>query len=60
MPHSGGAQLVSGQLGGDNNSDMTLFYSFVIKPLQAKVRDAGWQFNRSNWGVKASDVRFSE
>ena len=54
------SQLVSGQLGGDNNSDMTLFYSFVIKPLQAKVATMlARQFNKEfNWGVKASDFDF--
>ncbi|MDD3535169.1 MAG: phage portal protein [Candidatus Cloacimonetes bacterium] len=31
------SQLVSGQLGGDNNSDMNLFYHFVIKPLQFRL-----------------------
>lgn len=31
------SQLVSGQLGGDNNSDMTLFYNFVVKPLQNRL-----------------------
>jgi len=31
------SQLVSGQLGGDNNSDMVLFYNFVVKPLQYRL-----------------------
>jgi len=31
------SQLVSGQLGGDNNSDMALFYHFVVKPLQNRL-----------------------
>ena len=31
------SQLVSGQLGGDNNSDLTLFYENKIKPIQRDV-----------------------
>ncbi len=31
------SQLVSGQLGGDNNSDMLLFYNFRIKPIQNQL-----------------------
>ncbi len=32
------SQLVAGQLGGDGNSDMILFYNFVIKPLQSRLK----------------------
>ncbi|MFA7095879.1 MAG: phage portal protein, partial [Gammaproteobacteria bacterium] len=31
------SQLIPGQLGGDNKSDMLMFYHFVIKPLQKRL-----------------------
>lgn len=54
------SQLVSGQLGGDNNSDMTLFYNFVIKPLQYRLAlTLAGEFNYDfQWGVQASDFEF--
>lgn len=54
------SQLVSGQLGGDNNSDMRLFYNFVVKPLQNRLAlTLAYEFNYEfGWGVKASDWDF--
>ncbi len=54
------SQLVAGQLGGDNNSDMELFYNFVVKPLQNRLALAlANEFNYEfQWGVKASDFNF--
>lgn len=54
------SQLVSGQLGGDNNSDMTLFYNFVIKPLQRRLAETlAQEFNYEyQWGVQPADFEF--
>ena len=46
------SQLIPGQLGGDHSSDMQMFYSFVVKPLQQRLAglfagefkyEYGWQ-----------------
>jgi capsid portal protein len=54
------SQLISGQLGGDNNSDMQLFYNFVVKPLQRRLAlTLANEFNYEyNWNVSADDWDF--
>ncbi len=55
------AQSTSGQLGGDNNSDMQLFYYFVVKPLQLKLsKILTREFNSeyTSWKIKTSDFVF--
>jgi capsid portal protein len=54
------SQLVSGQLGGDNNSDMTLFYNFVVRPMQKRLAlTLANEFNYEyNWGVSAEEWDF--
>jgi hypothetical protein len=37
VPHRLVSQETPGKLGGDNNSDMQVFYNMVIKPLQERV-----------------------
>lgn len=57
------SQLVSGQLGGDTSSDMTLFYNFVIKPLQNRLAlSLASEFNLENpgWGVRPGDFNFGD
>jgi capsid portal protein len=54
------AQATAGQLGGDNNSDMILFYNLVIKPIQ---REVGEILNRNfrdefGWDVSLDDWNF--
>lgn len=52
------SQLVSGQLGGDNNSDMQLFNNFVVRPLQKRLAltlsyefhyEFGWRVDPADW-----------
>lgn len=54
------SQLVSGQLGGDNNSDMLLFYNFVVKPLQKRLAlSLAIEFNSEfSWQVQPGDFNF--
>jgi capsid portal protein len=56
------SQLIPGQLGGDNRSDMALFYHFVVKPLQERLAlTLANEFNYEfNWNVKASDFDFGD
>lgn len=57
------SQLVAGQLGGDNNSDMVLFYNFVIKPLQNRLAlTLAKEFNVDfpTWKVKPTDFNFGD
>lgn len=57
------SQLVSGQLGGDNNSDMKLFYHFVIKPLQFRLALAlanEFNYDFPSWNVSPSDFDFGD
>ncbi len=56
------SQLVAGQLGGDNNSDMTLFYVFVVSPLQNRIASAlAKEFNREfSWGIQAEEFDFGD
>ncbi len=54
------SQLVSGQLGGDNNSDMTMFYTFVVKPLQNRIATTlTKEINREfDWNLEADVFDF--
>jgi len=54
------SQLIPGQLGGDNKSDMQMFYNFVVKPLQNRL---GMMFSKEfnkefNWNLSAEDFDF--
>ncbi len=56
------SQLVPGQLGGDNNSDMTMFYKFVVKPIQnrlalALANEFNWEFG---WNVRPDEFQFGD
>jgi capsid portal protein len=54
------SQLIPGQLGGDNRSDMAMFYHFVIKPLQERLAlTLAIEFNYEfGWKVKPEDFNF--
>jgi len=54
------SQLIPGQLGGDNSSDMRMFYQFVVRPLQNRLALAlANEFNFDfGWNVKAEDFNF--
>jgi len=54
------SQLIPGQLGGDNKSDMLMFYQFVVKPLQNRLALAlANEFNFDfSWSVKPDDFNF--
>ena len=54
------SQLIPGQLGGDNRSDMAMFYHFVIKPLQERLAlTMAIEFNYEfDWKVKPDDFNF--
>ncbi len=54
------SQLIPGQLGGDNRSDMAMFYHFVIKPLQERLAlTLAIEFNYEfGWKVKSDDFNF--
>jgi len=54
------SQLIPGQLGGDNSSDMRMFYQFVVRPLQNRLALAlANEFNFDfNWKVKPEDFNF--
>lgn len=56
------SQLIPGQLGGDNRSDMAMFYHFVVRPLQERLALAlANEFNYEfNWNVSASDFDFGD
>jgi hypothetical protein len=52
------SQLTAGQLGGDNNSDLVLFYENKIKPIQEDIAmllseelriEFGWDIEESAW-----------
>jgi capsid portal protein len=54
------SQLIPGQLGGDNSSDMRMFYQFVVRPLQnrlalALANEFNFDFGRN---VKPEDFNF--
>jgi hypothetical protein len=56
------SQLIPGQLGGDNRSDMLMFYHFVVKPLQRRIALVlAKEFNREfAWGVKPEEFDFGD
>jgi hypothetical protein len=60
MPKRLVGQAISGQLGGDNNSDMTIFYNFSLKPIANKFATILSDNFRREFGfsVKARDWDF--
>ncbi len=56
------SQLIPGQLGGDNKSDMLMFYHFVVKPLQNRLALAlANEFNFDfGWSVRPDDFNFGD
>jgi capsid portal protein len=56
------SQLIPGQLGGDNKSDMLMFYHFVVRPLQNRLALAlANEFNFDfGWEVKPEDFNFGD
>jgi capsid portal protein len=54
------SQLIPGQLGSDNKSDMLMFYQFVVRPLQNRLALAlANEFNFDfGWNVKPEDFNF--
>ena len=54
------SQLIPGQLGGDNKSDMRMFHQFVVRPLQNRLALAlANEFNFDfGWNVKSDDFNF--
>ena len=54
------SQLIPGQLGGDNKSDMVMFYHFVVKPLQRRLAmTLAREFNiEFGWNISANDFDF--
>ncbi|MDY0152722.1 MAG: phage portal protein [Candidatus Cloacimonas sp.] len=54
------SQLIPGQLGGDNRSDMRMFYQFVVRPLQNRLAlTLANEFNFDfGWNVKPEDFNF--
>jgi capsid portal protein len=54
------SQLIPGQLGGDNKSDMLMFYHFVVKPLQRRLAlILAKEFNNEfQWNLTADDFNF--
>ncbi len=56
------SQLVAGQLGGDNKSDMIMFYNFVIKPQQNRLKSVltNELNNELKMNLKASEIDFGD
>ncbi|HRY84294.1 MAG TPA: phage portal protein [Candidatus Cloacimonadota bacterium] len=56
------SQLIPGQLGGDNSSDMKMFYYFVVKPLQKRLAlSLAIEFNYEfGWNVNPDDFEFGD
>ncbi|MCD4828219.1 MAG: hypothetical protein K8R90_02150, partial [Candidatus Cloacimonetes bacterium] len=54
------SQLIPGQLGGDNKSDMLMFHHFVVKPLQNRLGQVlAKEFNTEfGWTLTATDFDF--
>jgi capsid portal protein len=54
------SQLIPGQLGGDNKSDMLMFYNFVVKPLQNRLAlTLAIEFNYEfGWNLTPDDFSF--
>ncbi len=56
------SQATAGELGGDNNSDMVLFYNLVLKPIE---REFGEILSRNfrdefGWKIKSADWDFGD
>jgi hypothetical protein len=62
VPHRLVSQETPGRLGGDNNSDLVVFYNMVIKPLQYRVASIlSYEFIKEfGWMVKADDFDFGD
>ncbi len=56
------SQLIPGQLGGDNRSDMLMFHHFVIKPLQHRLGQVlSSAFNAEfGWKLTPADFDFGD
>ena len=56
------SQLIPGQLGGDNKSDMQMFHHFVIRPIQQRLAlILSKEFNREyQWNVQPIDFNFGD
>jgi hypothetical protein len=56
------SQLIPGQLGGDNKSDMQMFHHFVIRPIQQRLAlILSKEFNREyRWNVTPADFNFGD
>jgi len=56
------SQLIPGQLGGDNKSDMQMFHHFVIRPIQQRLAlILSKEFNREyQWNVQPTDFNFGD
>ena len=56
------SQLIPGQLGGDNKSDMQMFHHFVIRPIQQRLAlILSKEFNREyKWNVTPTDFNFGD
>lgn len=56
------SMLVQGQLGGDNNSDLTLFYENKVKPIQWDMAVLlADEFNREfSWNVSPDEFDFGD
>ncbi|MDP3114406.1 MAG: phage portal protein [Candidatus Cloacimonadaceae bacterium] len=54
------SQLIPGQLGGDNKSDMLMFYHFVVKPLQNRLAlTLAIEFNfEFGWNLTPDEFNF--
>jgi len=62
VPHRLVSQETAGKLGGDNNSDLNVFFNMVIKPLQERVASILTHHLNTefSWGVKPSDFDFGD
>lgn len=56
------SQLIPGQLGGDNKSDMQMFHHFVIRPIQQRLAlILSKEFDREyQWNVIPADINFGD
>ena len=56
------AQSTAGQLGGDNNSDMVLFYNMVLKPIQDDIKEQLVQefLEEFGWNVETESFDFGK
>lgn len=56
-------QLISGSLGGDNASDITIYHETVVRPMQltlASLLTAEFNAEFPTWGVKTTDWNFGD